>query len=192
MPQGFDQLVSALQVRFDYQSSRIMVREALDRAGLKEQADYTPDQLQKFADGLNSVARNLDKVWLKIGISPSGVPLPPPPPPPAPPKAAKPPEPEPAPKAPEPEPVAAAPEPEPVVEAAPEPPPEPVVEAAPEPVAEVASEPAPEPAVEAAAEPAAESAPEETPSFFGGKKKKKKRDEAHESAPDGDVPPADS
>lgn len=177
MPQGFDQLVSALQVRFDYQSSRIMVREALDRAGLKEQGDYSADQLQKFADGLNSVAKNLDRVWQKLGISPSGVPLPPPEPP------------KPAPKPPEP------PKPEPVVEAAPAPAPEPEPAPAPEPepVVEAAAEPTPEPAVEASAEPAveaaAEPAAEEVPSWMSKKNKKNKNRQAEsEAAPEGDAP----
>ena len=74
MAQGFDQLVSALQVRFDFQSARIMVREALSRAGLKEQPNYSPADLQKFVDGLNAVSTNLSRVWTNLGISPSGVP----------------------------------------------------------------------------------------------------------------------
>jgi len=181
MAQGFDQLVSALQVRFDFQSSRIMVREALERAGLKEQADYSPAELQKFADGLNSVATNLNAVWTKLGISPSGVPLPAPKPPPVVVKPPEPPKPEPKPEP-----------PAPVVEAAPEPPPAPEPEPAPEPVFEAAPEPAPEPVVEAAPEPVVEAAPEEAPaeeapSFFG-KKKKKKKDEHIEAAPEGEIP----
>ena len=51
MAQGFDQLVSKLQVRFDFQSARIMAREALSRAGLKEKDDYNDDELQKFGFG---------------------------------------------------------------------------------------------------------------------------------------------
>jgi outer membrane biosynthesis protein TonB len=180
MAQGFDQLVSALQVRFDFQSARVMTREALSRAGLKEQSDYSPEELQKFVDGLNAVSTNLSRVWTKLGIAPSGQPLPPPPPPPAPPK---PPEPAPAPV------VEAAPEPAPVVEAAPEPTPEPVVEAAPEPVVEVAPEPAP--SFEAEAAPVEESADH---GWGGGKKKKKKNkggDDHQDAAPSEDAPPAE-
>ncbi len=104
MGYGFNQLVSALEVRFDFQSARITTREALARAGLTEQAGYSDAELQRFADGLAAVAKNLDKVWLKLGVAPSGKPLP---------QAA---------------PVVAAPAPAPVVEA-----PAPVIEAAPEP-----------------------------------------------------------
>jgi outer membrane biosynthesis protein TonB len=178
MAQGFDQLVSALQVRFDFQSARVMTREALSRAGLKEQSDYSPEDLQKFADGLNAVSTNLARVWTKLGIAPSGQPLPPPPPPPAPPKPA------PAPEAPAPVVEAA---PEPVVEAAPEPTPEPVVEAAPEPT--------PEPVVEAA--PEAEAAPVEESAdhgWGGGKKKKKKNrggDEQQDGGSSDEAPPAE-
>ncbi|MBL8786720.1 MAG: hypothetical protein JNJ59_17575 [Deltaproteobacteria bacterium] len=168
MAQGFDELVKALQVRFDFQSSRIMTREALSRAGLKEKSDYSGDELQKFVDGLNVVATNLGRVWTTLGIAPSGQPLPPPPPHPQPKVEAKPPEPPPAPA-----PVVEA-APEPVVEAAPEPQPEPVVEAAPEPVVEAA--------------PAEEAPPAEEQNFFGGKKNKKNknknRDEQSDAAPD--------
>jgi len=179
MAQGFDQLVSALQVRFDYQSSRVMTREGLSRAGLKEQSDYSPEELQKFADGLNSVARNLDRVWTAIGVAPSGQPLPPPPPPPAPPK----PEPAPEPSAPV---VEAAPAPEPVVEA------EPASEPTPEPVVEAAPEPTPEPTPEVEAAPAEDTT---DGGWSGGAKKKKKNknrggDEPQDSAPE-DAPPAE-
>lgn len=176
MAQGFDQLVSALQVRFDYQSSRVMTREALSRAGLKEQSDYSPEELQKFVDGLNAVSTNLSRVWTKLGIAPSGQPLPPPPPP-------KPPEPAPV--------VEAAPEPAPVVEAAPEPAPEPT----PEPVFEAAPEPTPEPVVEAAPEVEAAPAEESADHGWGGGKKKKKKnkggDDHQDAAPSEDAPPAE-
>lgn len=162
MAQGFDQLVSTLQVRFDYQSARIMAREALARAGLSEKSDYSADELQKFVDGLNAVSNNLSRVWTALGIAPSGQPLPPPPAPKVEVKAPPPPPPPP-------------PAPEPVVEAAPAPEPEPVPEPTPEPVVEAA----PEPVVEAA--PVEEAPPVEEPaeqSWFGGKKKKKKHSEA--------------
>ena len=124
MAQGFDQLVSTLQVRFDYQSARIMAREALSRAGLSEKSDYSANELQKFVDGLNVVSTNLSRVWTALGIAPSGQPLPPPP----------------APKV-----EVKAPPPPPKVEVKappPPPPPEPVVEAAPEAEAAPAEEPA--------------------------------------------------
>ncbi len=158
MAQGFDQLVSKLQVRFDYQSSRIMTREALSRAGLKEQDNYSSDELQKFADGLAAVATNLDRVWTSLGIAPSGQPLPPPPAP----KVEVKPAPEPPKPAPAPEPA-----PAPVVEAAPEPQPEPVVEAAPE--------PQPEPVVEAAPEAEAPAEEPAADSWFNNKKNKKNK-----------------
>ena len=162
MAQGFDQLVSKLQVRFDYQSSRIMTREALSRAGLKEQDHYSNDELQKFADGLASVAKNLDRVWTSLGIAPSGQPLPPPPAP----KVEAKPAPEPPKPAPAPEPA-----PAPVVEAAPEPEPQP------EPVVEAAPEPQPEPVVEAASETEQAASAEEpaADSWFNNKKNKKNK-----------------
>jgi hypothetical protein len=76
MARGFNQLVTALEARFDFQSARITAREALARAGLAERSDYDEHDLQRFADGLSAVARNLDKVWLKLGVAPSGQPLP--------------------------------------------------------------------------------------------------------------------
>ncbi len=178
MALGFDQLVSKLQVRFDYQSSRSVTREALSRAGLKEKDQYSDEELQKFVDGLNAVAKNLARVWTALGLAPSGQPLPPPP---APKVEVKPPEP------PKPEPKVEVKAPEPVVEAAPEPAPEPVVEAAPEPVFEAAPEPTPEPVVEAA--PEAEPAPE-ADSWFGKKKKKHKNrdDSSAEGSPEGETP----
>ena len=162
MAQGFDQLVSKLQVRFDYQSSRIMTREALSRAGLKEQDNYSSDELQKFADGLAAVATNLDRVWTSLGIAPSGQPLPPPPAP----KVEVKPAPEPPKPAPAPEPA-----PAPVVEAAPEPQPEPT----PEPVVEAAPEPQPEPVVEAAPEAEAPAEEPAADSWFNNKKNKKNK-----------------
>jgi hypothetical protein len=76
MARGFNQLVAALEARFDFQSARITAREALARAGLAERSDYDEHDLQRFADGLSAVARNLDKVWPKLGVAPSGQPLP--------------------------------------------------------------------------------------------------------------------
>jgi len=182
MALGFDQLVSKLQVRFDYQSSRSVAREALTRAGLKEQDHYSAEELQKFVDGLNAVSKNLARVWTSIGLAPSGEPLPPPPAPKVEVKAPEPPKPEPKPA------------PAPVVEAAPEPTPEPTPE--PEPVVEAAPEPTQEASSEAAppdAEQATEAAPEADSWGSSGKKNKKNknknRDESQsEASPDGETP----
>ncbi|MFT7579842.1 MAG: hypothetical protein ACI9MR_001509 [Myxococcota bacterium] len=82
---GFEQLLTALEGRYDFQSARIMARESLAVAGLKEQPKYSPEELQKLADGLAVVGSNLDGVWTALGIAPSGAPAP------APAPAAKPP-----------------------------------------------------------------------------------------------------
>jgi len=80
MSQGFQQLVSVLESRYDFQSARTMAREALSAAGLKEQDKYSKDDLQKFVDGLSSVGSHLDRVWSLLGVAPSGAPAPAPPP----------------------------------------------------------------------------------------------------------------
>jgi len=78
MAQGFNQIVNALEVRFDFHSARTLAREALGSVGLEEKTSYTEGELGRFADGLNAVATKLTKVWAKLGVAPSGVEVPPP------------------------------------------------------------------------------------------------------------------
>jgi hypothetical protein len=147
MSHGFNSILNALQARFDYYSARVQAREALARVGLDERDAYSEGELQRIVDALAATSKSLDKVWLKLGVSPSGQPLPAPvvvTPPPAPVEAP----------------------PAPAVEEAPAPP---VVEEAPAPVVE---EPVAAPVV--IEEPVAEAAPvaeaEEPPAeaTFGG------------------------
>ena len=76
MSNGFEQLVTVLQSRYDFQSARTMAREALSAAGLKEQPSYSKDELQQFVDGLSGVGTNLDRIWTALGVAPSGAPAP--------------------------------------------------------------------------------------------------------------------
>jgi hypothetical protein len=76
MSNGFEQLVTALQNRYDFQSARTMAREALSVASLKEQPNYSKEELQQFVDGLAKVGSHLDRVWSILGVSPTGEPAP--------------------------------------------------------------------------------------------------------------------
>ncbi len=72
MSSGFDDLVASLECRYDQQSARIMAREILTAAGLKEQAKYSPDEVQMLADHLGRTGDNLGAVWATLGATPSG------------------------------------------------------------------------------------------------------------------------
>ncbi len=76
MSSGFEQLVSALETRYDFQSARTLAREALKSAGLKEQAKYSKAELGQFADQLSTIGSSLDAVWDKLGVAPAGAPAP--------------------------------------------------------------------------------------------------------------------
>ena len=115
MAHGFNSILNALQMRFDYYSARVQAREALARVGLDERDAYADHDVQRIVDALAAANKGLDKVWSKLGVAPSGQPLPAPvavTPPPAPPA------------------------PEPILEAAPEP----ITDSAPEPTVDVAPE----------------------------------------------------
>jgi len=76
MSNGYDALVSSLETRFDYQSARTVAKEAVAAAGLKEQAKYSPAELQSVVDALGAVGTDMDRVWSAVGVSPSGAPAP--------------------------------------------------------------------------------------------------------------------
>ena len=76
MSNGFEQLVTVLQNRYDFQSSRTLAREALAVASLKEQPNYSKEELQQFVDGLAKVGTHLERVWSILGVSPTGAPAP--------------------------------------------------------------------------------------------------------------------
>jgi hypothetical protein len=76
MAHGYNNILNALQLRFDYYSARVQAREALGRAGLDERDAYADEEVQRIVDALAAGNRNLDKVWAKLGVSPSGQPLP--------------------------------------------------------------------------------------------------------------------
>ena len=72
MSNGFETLVTSLERRYDYQSARIIAREALAIAGLKEADKYSAADLQKFADGLTKVGSDLAAVFEVLGVTPTG------------------------------------------------------------------------------------------------------------------------
>ncbi len=76
MSSGFDFLVNNLERRYDFQSARTMTRQALSAAGLKEQPNYSKEELQRFVDQLSQIGTHLDRVWGSLGAAPSGQPLP--------------------------------------------------------------------------------------------------------------------
>ncbi len=87
MSTGFDNLVAALETRYDFHSARTLVREALGASGLKEQDAYSKDEMQRFADGLATVGTSLSPVWTVLGVAPKGQEVPKPEPAAAPAKA---------------------------------------------------------------------------------------------------------
>jgi len=72
MSNGFETLVTSLERRYDYQSARIIAREALATAGLKEADKYSAADLQKFVDGLAKVGTDLADVYEALGVTPTG------------------------------------------------------------------------------------------------------------------------
>ena len=75
MTQGYKQLVSALQRRYDYHSARAVAQEALQVAGLEKSASYEPKQWAKLLKATAETGDDLDGVWTALGDAPKGVKL---------------------------------------------------------------------------------------------------------------------
>ena len=76
MSNGYQHLVSSLENRYDYHSARVVASDALLSCGLEEADAYKPAELQKIADALGVGSRNMDGVWLALGVTPSGTAMP--------------------------------------------------------------------------------------------------------------------
>lgn len=75
MAQGYNQLVSALQRRYDYHSARAVALEALQVAGLEKSSSYEPKQWAKLLKATAETGDDLDGVWTALGDAPKGVKL---------------------------------------------------------------------------------------------------------------------
>ena len=76
MAQGFNQLVSALQRRYDYHSARAVALEALEVAGLEKRSSYEDKEWAKLLKATQATGDGLERVWVALGAAPKGVKLP--------------------------------------------------------------------------------------------------------------------
>ena len=76
MSNGYQELVTCLENRYDYHSARVVAADALLSTGIAEADSYKPAELQKLVDALGAGSRNMDAVWLAVGIAPTGVTMP--------------------------------------------------------------------------------------------------------------------
>ena len=76
MSNGYQELVTCLENRYDYHSARVVAADALLSTGIAEADSYKPAELQKLVDALGAGSRNMDAVWLAVGIAPTGVAMP--------------------------------------------------------------------------------------------------------------------
>lgn len=76
MSNGYQDLVSCLENRYDYHSARVVAADALLAVGLAEADSYKPAELQKIVDALGASSHNLDSVWLAMGVAPTGASVP--------------------------------------------------------------------------------------------------------------------
>lgn len=75
MAQGFNQLVSALQRRYDYHSARAVALDSLEVAGLEKRASYDDKEWAKLLKATHETGDDLDRVWTALGAAPKGVKL---------------------------------------------------------------------------------------------------------------------
>ena len=75
MAQGFNQLVSALQRRYDYHSARAVALDALEVAGLEKRSSYEDKEWAKLLKATHATGDDLDHVWRALGAAPKGVKL---------------------------------------------------------------------------------------------------------------------
>jgi hypothetical protein len=75
MAQGFNQLVSALQRRYDYHSARAVALDSLEAAGLEKRASYEDKEWAKLLKATHETGDDLDSVWTALGSAPKGVKL---------------------------------------------------------------------------------------------------------------------
>ena len=76
MSHGYQDLVTCLENRYDYHSARVVAADALLSVGLEEADSYKPAELQKIVDALGAGSRNMDGVWLAVGVAPAGTAMP--------------------------------------------------------------------------------------------------------------------
>ena len=75
MAQGFNQLVSALQRRYDYHSARAVALEALEVSGLEKRSSYEDKEWAKLLKATHATGDDLEHVWTALGAAPKGVKL---------------------------------------------------------------------------------------------------------------------
>ena len=73
MAQGYKQLVSALERRYDYHSARAVAAEALELAGLEKRSSYDGKEWAKLLKSTASAGDDLQAVWGALGEAPKGV-----------------------------------------------------------------------------------------------------------------------
>lgn len=72
--QGYDNLVSALEVRFDFYSARVVAREAVTAAGLEGGTGWSEDELRRVAQQIPLPTTELDRVCERLGLAPGSTP----------------------------------------------------------------------------------------------------------------------
>lgn len=66
---GYDTLVSALEVRFDFHSARVIAREAASAAGLPDGAEWNEEDLHRVAQRLPLPEAELGPVYERLGVA---------------------------------------------------------------------------------------------------------------------------
>ncbi|MBL8784257.1 MAG: hypothetical protein JNJ59_05090 [Deltaproteobacteria bacterium] len=67
--QGYDTLVSALEICFDFHSARVIAREAVSAAGLADGAEWNEDDLHRVAQRLPLPVAELGPVCERLGVA---------------------------------------------------------------------------------------------------------------------------
>ncbi len=60
------QVLEALEVRYDHQSARHVLGEALDRAAMRPAADYSPEEASRLAWGLAEVGPVAQRAVMRL------------------------------------------------------------------------------------------------------------------------------
>lgn len=66
---GFDTLVSALEMRFDFHSARVIANEAVAQAGLADRSEWTQDDLALAIAHVTSTGKDLKPVLEQLGLA---------------------------------------------------------------------------------------------------------------------------
>lgn len=65
---GYDNLVSALETRFDFHSARTIANEAIASAGLEDRKDLSNDDLTKVIDQIAASGKDMTAIKERLGL----------------------------------------------------------------------------------------------------------------------------